>query len=170
MKSKKSLGLVALAFAAALVAVPLMQSSPTYAAKVSGKVKCKVNGKRYSSFKRATTGAFTNPPPVFTVTSTTKPSRKGIRNLTFSINADLQNAALPLTVPAFIATYVEAGLTGVSETWGGEGLTVTVTKIKKNRVQGTFEGSLPAGATGSGGGPATIEKGKFKIKLLTPIS
>jgi hypothetical protein len=170
MKSKKSLGLIVFAFAAALAAVPLMQSSPTYAAKVSGKVKFKVNGKGFSSFKRATAATYTTSPTILSVIANTKPSRKGIRSFTFSVNADLANATLPLTVPAFFSVYSESSLAGVGETWAGEGITVTIQKIKRNLVKGTLEGTLPAGATGSGGGPATFEKGKFKVKLLTPIS
>jgi len=169
MKIKKSLWVAAFVAVSALAATPMVQST-THAAKVSGKVKMKVNGKGYGSFPRATAGTATSSPAIFNVVSTSRPSRKGIRTFTFSVNVDLATATLPVTLPAFVATYTEGGLTGVSETWGGEGITVTIEKIKKGKiVSGKFSGSLPAGATGSGGGPAVIENGTFKVKMLLPI-
>lgn len=166
MKIKTSLWVAAFVAVAAMAAAPMVQT-PAHAAKISGKVKVKANGKRFSSFKRATTGTSTSFPAVFSVIANGKPSRKGIKTLTFSVNVDLATATLPVTLPAFTAVYSESSLTGINQAWGGEGMTVTIEKVKGNLVSGKFSGSLPPsiGATG----PVSLEGGTFKIKLATPI-
>lgn len=168
MKIKKSLWVAAFVAVAAMAAAPMVQST-SHAARVpkpSGKVKMKVNGKRFSSFKQATSATSTSLPALFQVIANSKPSRKGVKTLIFSVNVDLATATLPLTMPAFNGVYTETSLTGVSASWAGEGLTVTIDKIKGSFISGKFSGTLPVGDAGSASGPATFEGGTFKVKLL----
>lgn len=135
------------------------------ALKPGGKVTAKVNDGRFKSFKKATaaTVAFQAQGGVLSIVANSKPSRKGIKNLSLSVQVDL-NGTLPVTVPAFLTTYSEGGLSGITSSWGGEGVTVTISSYKRSKVKGTFEGMLPPAQAS---GPATITRGKFKVNVLT---
>jgi len=166
MKNKTSFGLVALGLLAAIAAAPMLEGT----AHAAGKVKARIDGKGFSSTSQATTAvAVSSPVPLLMITATKVNIRKRTTaTMMMSINVDLASLTLPATVTAFSTTYGYGGIGGVQETYfGNDSITVTLKKFKKNKLIGTFEGSLQAGATGSGGGPVAVERGKIKVKVLT---
>jgi len=166
MMSRKSLGIVALGLLAAVAAGPLMGD----VALAGGKVKATIDGKKFSSTSQATTAVAVTSPPYVTINATKVNIRtQSTASITILINVDLTTLATPATIPAFTTTYGYGGIGGVQETYFGQNtINVTIKKFKNNKIIGTFEGTLAPGATGSGGPPVSVERGKIKVKLAAP--
>jgi hypothetical protein len=164
MQKRKSVWIVALGLLAALAAGPVMGD----AAHAAGKVKAKINGKGFSSQSRATSAVAVTSPVAFVAITAIKVNigKRTTQELVISFNADLTTLVTPATIPAFAVVYAEGGIGGIQEAYHGENtVNVTITKFKRNKLIGSFEGTLEPAA---GGAPVPLENGKIKVKVLVP--
>jgi hypothetical protein len=161
-----------MAVVAALV-VGAVHPTEALARRKGEKIKAKVNGKRFkANLKEAIVAVYDANSKVLTLNGVyqkIRPKKGKIKLLMMSVDVDLDTAGLPITVPAFFASFSDSVFTGpvapgAPTTWAGEGLTVTITDYDGARVKGTFEGSLEPG-TPDAQGPATFSKGKFQVDL-----
>jgi hypothetical protein len=111
--------------------------------------------------------------PVVTLQGINQKIRIGqgfVKTLTIvCLGLDLNAATLPVTHDCG-GSYSEVEAPAGSQTsWADDtGVMVTVTKFDGAKIQGTFEGSWPAGKSNPGVPPASLEGGKFKMKVIAP--
>jgi hypothetical protein len=134
-------------------------------------VKAKIDGKRFrGNLQPAIVGSRDANLDTITITGLyqrIRPGKGTVKSLTIIAQVDLDAVTLPVTVPAFMTTYLDTTVVGFAPTeqkaWAGEGISVTVTAWDGSRLVGTFEGTIPA--TELSTTPAVVEKGKFKVDL-----
>jgi hypothetical protein len=134
------------------------------------KLKAKINGKGFkANVRESIVGTHDGLTNLVIVTGT---SRKGVRkvtikNFTVSCVAPLEGATFPMTVSDCTGNFsiATASIGGSSlVAWAGSGLSMTITSFDGTRLNGSFEGTLPANDVAQQ--PANVSKGKFAVDLL----
>jgi len=134
-------------------------------------VKAKIDGKRFKgNLQPAIVGSRDATLDLVTITGLyqrIRPGKGTVKSLTILAQVDLDAVTLPVTVPAFMTTYLDTTVVGFSPTeqkmWAGEGVSITITSWDGSRLVGTFEGTIPAAEAADAA--AVVEKGKFKVDL-----
>jgi hypothetical protein len=174
MRNRWRVGLVASLAVGTLVAGPLADGA-AWAKK--SKIKCKINGETFktNALGEGASGAYEQPLALLTLVGG-RAKTKGrsvataeIDTQIFHLNVtsvpDLTTATFPLTVPVSQAFFMHDHTKGLnlilSQTWSGEGVTMTITQFDGSRIKGTAEGTIPPyDGTDT---PAVLEDCKFSV-------
>jgi len=136
------------------------------------KVKAVINGEKFRAkndnrgVASILYGASTGSLSILTLRQTQ--SRDGIEVSRFDMKGQVENllgATLPLDVPvSSILEHEVIGPSRLTEVWKGDGVTLTITRLKNGRLKGTFRGTVPVAA---GPADAVVEKGVVSLPLVT---
>ena len=97
--------------------------------------------------------------------------------LSWSVRIDLEHSSLPVTVRADTASYAVVhdelifnGFRIPRARWEGAGLDVTIRARRRNRIKGTFAGTLPPVLEPSltSTRPLVVDRGRFHLRLRRP--
>lgn len=156
-----------------LLAVAGLLVLPTGSDAMRGKkekLKAKINGKGFkANLKQSIVGTHDGLTNLVILNGTFHKglTKVTIKNLTVSCVAPLEGATFPLTVTDCTGNFSisTASIRGSSlVAWAGSGLSMTITSFDGTRLNGTFEGTLPANDVAPQ--PANIVNGKFAVDLL----
>jgi hypothetical protein len=178
MGNRFRVGLVALLAVGALVAGPLAGDA-AWAKK--SKIKCKINGETFKT--KGPAGGASGGYDVVSATLVVGGGRAkvhgrnpatveaDVRVLDWTIfsTPDLTSATFPVVVPVSGTLFSIVRTRGLdpepieNKLWEGEGVTMTITSFKDDRIKGTAEGTIPA-VLGVDT-PAVVEDCKFSVLL-----
>ena len=156
-----------------LLAVAGLLAMPTSGDAMRGKkekLKAKINGKGFkANLKQSIVGTHDGLTNLVILNGTFHKglTKVTIKNLTVSCVAPLEGATFPMTVTDCTGSFSisTASIRGSSlVAWAGSGLSMTITSFDGTRLNGTFEGTLPANDVAQQ--PANIVNGKFAVDLL----
>lgn len=156
-----------------LLAVAGLLAVPTGGDAMRGKkekLKAKVNGKAFKARIDSVAGthdAFTNALVLTGLAQKGGLRGSTVKNISVTCVVALDGVTFPVTttdcVGNFTVTTVRFPGRISNDGWAGSGISLTVTSFDGTRVNGTFEGTLPASDISPA--PANVAKGKFAVDL-----